>query len=109
MNTPGFSAEVVLDPAIQHRHYGGLFAGTSDQSGVTPQLSIADIIEWIFGAGGAAAGGAVGKAIGDLGGTDAGNIGGGAGAIGGFEAGRAVGREVNRQRNCISRTGRFCD
>ena len=38
METPGFSAEVVLDPAIQNKHYGGLFAGTSDQSGVIPQL-----------------------------------------------------------------------
>ena len=47
MRTPGFSAEVVLDPAIQNSHYGGLFAGTSDQTGVIPQLELADVFKLI--------------------------------------------------------------
>ena len=90
MKTPGFSAEVVLDPAIQHKHYGGLFAGTSDQSGVTPQLSMSDVLDWILSGAGGAIGGAVGTFLGN--------------PAAGSAAGTAIGKDVG----CYIRTGKPC-
>jgi hypothetical protein len=98
MKTPGFSAEVVLDPAIQHKHYGGLFTGTSDQTGVIPQLSIADILNFLFGERGGGGGGGAGVVIGAA-------IGGAFGGPVGAVIGGVVGREVG----CLHRTGRLCD
>ena len=44
-----------MESGIQDRPYGGLFR-PSDQSGVSPQLMINDILDWVFGGGGGGGG-----------------------------------------------------
>lgn len=95
MRTPGFSAEVVLDPAIQNRHYGGLFAGMSDQSGVIPQLFIADVTRFF-----------IDLFVGFIGGVEGG--GGGGGPRGGGSLGNRLGREVGKEVHCYWKTGKGC-
>ncbi len=102
MKTPGFSAEVVLDPAIQNKHYGGLFAETSDQGGVIPQLMMSDIWDLIDGLFGRGGGGAVGGAAG-------GAVGGAVGGPVGAGIGAALGTVLGREVHCLIRTGKFCD
>jgi hypothetical protein len=100
MNLPGFTAQVSLYRTSNR--YCSLGQGSELQSGVIPQLSIADIIDAIFGGGGGGGGAAAGAAIGGaLGGALGGPVGAGLGA--------GLGGTVGRQVGCLVRRGRLCD
>jgi hypothetical protein len=94
IKTPGFSAEVVLDPTIQNKHYGGLFAGTSDQSAVIPHMSMVEAARFF-----------IDFVIGFIGGAVSGPGGGfnPPAGIGGY-----VGREVGQEVHCYIRTWKGC-
>jgi hypothetical protein len=102
MKIPEFTAEASLYRTSNSCR--SLGQSGEQQSGVIPQLMIADILDFLFGGGGggggggAAGGGAVGGAIG---GAIGGPIGAGIGGLIGAEAGRHI--------HCLIRSGRFCD
>jgi hypothetical protein len=100
MSLPGFTAQVSLYRTSNR--YCSLGQGSELQSGVIPQLSIADILGILGlgrdGGGAATAGAAVGAAVG---GAVGGPLGAGLGA--------AVGGTVGRQVGCLVRRGRLCD
>jgi hypothetical protein len=103
MRIPEFTAEASLYET--RNRYLSLGQMGELQSGVIPQLSISDIIDFLLGGGGGGGGGGGSAGGGALGGAIGGAIGGPLGAA----IGGAVGAEVGRHIHCYARTGRFCD
>ncbi len=100
MKMPEFTAQASLYKTSNS--YRSLGQRGELQSGVIPQLMIADILDFLFGGGGGGGGAAGGGAIGGaIGGAVGGPIGAGIGALVGAEAGRHI--------HCLIRSGRFCD